>query len=35
MIVDDNQHIVGVLSMSDLMKFFVSKFDSKFIEFSI
>ncbi|CAF2817610.1 unnamed protein product [Rotaria sp. Silwood2] len=26
-IVDDSQHIIGILSMSDLMKFFVSTFE--------
>lgn len=28
-IVDDNQHIIGILSMSDLMRFLVSTFESK------
>lgn len=28
MIVDDNQHIVGILSISDLMRFLISKFES-------
>ena len=28
-IVDDNQHILGIFSMSDLMRFLVSTFESK------
>ena len=31
-IVDDDQYIVGILSISDLMKFLVSTFQSKFID---
>ncbi|CAF1328302.1 unnamed protein product [Adineta steineri] len=27
-IVDDNQHIIGILSMSDLMRFLVSTFEN-------
>lgn len=29
MIVDENQHILGIVSMSDLMKFLVASFGSK------
>ena len=34
-IIDDKQHIVGILSMSDLMRFLVSTFESNLINLKL